>query len=47
VRAQLARDPGPLDWASIDAGGTPAQIHETMIRHLGLEKRQSRDSPTG
>jgi len=35
VRAQLKRDPGPLDWIRLDAGRPPEAVAEEALERLG------------
>lgn len=38
VRGQLARDPGPIDWHVVDAGGDPAAVLAGALRAPGLQE---------
>jgi aminoglycoside phosphotransferase family enzyme/predicted kinase len=44
VRAQLARDPGPLDWTPIDASGPPEETAQILAR-IALGQSRPRKLP--
>jgi uncharacterized protein len=45
LRAQLARDPGPLDWTAIDASGSAEDAARAILARIAPDQSPPRDLP--